>query len=355
MFKKNHPVEDPLHNPKFSAPGFLEKLRDVFLGSEKPLDTVQIEVTSHCAGNCSYCPHTTMADRWHSRHMKAETLASLWPLLQNAARAHLQGWGEPFLHPRFFDFVQFAIKAGCQTSTTSCGTNLNDETMEKIIKSGLDTIAFSLVGTDAESNAPRSSMQFDEVCAAIRNLGRKIKKAGKGPEIHIAYLLLADRIDAAANLPELMEQLEVNCAVVSTLDYLAVPQDADLAFGPHETEKIRKAAIVLEAAAEQVKLNGKTLIYALPDPLSEPPNGCRENVRNSLYVDAEGGISPCVYLNVPAEKTDDRNLAFGNSLEENVWEIWRKPEYRDFRESLIAGHAPPACQSCPKRRERVSF
>lgn len=355
MFKKSRLTDDPLQNPKFSSPGLLEKLRDVFLGTERPLDTVQIEVTSHCGGRCSYCPHTAMADRWHSRHMKAETMASLWPLLQNATRAHLQGWGEPFLHPRFFDFIQFAAKAGCQTSTTSCGTNLSDEMMDKIIGSGLDVIAFSLAGTDAESNGSRANVPFDEVCASIGKLAAKIKKAGKGPEIHIAYLLLADQIDAVANLPELMEKLDAGCAVVSTLDYLPGSELADLAFAPNEAEKIKKAAIVLEAAAEHARLNGKTLIYALPDPQAEPPNGCRENIANSLYIDAEGQISPCVYLSIPAEKTDERNLDFGNSLEEDVWKIWRKPEYREFRQSLAAGQAPPQCQACPKRKESISF
>lgn len=355
MLKKIHLKDDPLQNPAFRSPGFLEKLRDVFLGAQRPLETVQIEVTSHCGGKCTYCPHTVLANHWHSRHMKAETMASLWPLLQNATWAHLQGWGEPFLHPRFFDFIAFTQKAGCQTSTTCCGINLSDETMNSILKSGLDVIAFSLAGTDAESNNARSGVNFDEVCANIEKLAKKIKNAGKGPEIHLAYLLLADRIEAAANLPELMERLDVGCAVVSTLDYLACPAHAELAFAPSETEKIKNASLVLEAAAEQAKLNGRTLIYALPNPMVEPPNGCRENIANSLYVDADGQISPCVYLNLPVEKPGSSNLSFGNSLEENVWKIWRKPEYSEFRQSLTAGQPSPQCLNCPKRKEQIVF
>lgn len=355
MPTRNSSEIEPLKNPKFRSAGIMDKLREIFLGSERPLETLQIEVTSHCFGKCAYCPHTTMNARWHSRHMSAEVMASLWPLLRNSARAHLQGWGEPLLHPLFPDFVEFARKAGCQTSTTSCGINISADLIDRLIDSGLDVIAFSLAGTDISSNSPRGNGNFDEVCSTIQQLKQKIAQNGKGPEIHLAYLLLADRIEAVAKLPELMEKLDVKCAVVSTLDYLPEPEQAYLAFQPDESEKIAKARALLETAAKEASLQERLLIYGLPDPLTECANGCRENISNSLYVNAEGQISPCIYLNVPAEKTDAKNLVYGNSLEENVWTIWKKPEYREFRQRLAAGEAPPYCISCPKRKESLSL
>ena len=51
--------KDPLADPAFRAPGFLERLREAFLGVQRPLDCLQVEVTSRCAGRCVYCPHTT--------------------------------------------------------------------------------------------------------------------------------------------------------------------------------------------------------------------------------------------------------------------------------------------------------
>lgn len=341
---------DPLLNPAFRPPGLMEKLREALLGATRPLDCVQIETTSFCGGRCVYCPHTAQGENWRSRHMSREVFASLWPLLRQASRAHLQGWGEPLLNPDFFDFQALAARAGCQTSTTSRGLNISADIAARLAESGMDLIAFSLVGTDGESNSARAGVPFAKVCESIKILREAIRKSARKPplEIHFAYLMLADRMEAVAGLPELMDRLDVEMAVISTLDYLAVPDQGNLAFQPHEDKKIGKAREILEATAAKAEKYGRLVHYALPGP--EPAeNGCRENIGRTLYVDAEGRISPCVYLNVPAEGLG--RTVFGNSLVKNPLEIWRQENFRVFRENLLAGKTPEVCLGCPKRHE----
>lgn len=344
------PDPSPLRDPAFKPPGIFEKMREAF-GLERPLDCAQIEVTSFCSGGCVYCPHTTQAKNWKRRHMDAATFASLWPALRQAKRAHLQGWGEPLLNPLFFEFQAFAKKAGCNTSTTTCGLVMNDEIAEKIAISGMDLIAFSLAGTDAQSNSARAGVPFEKVCAAIKTLRKAINNspASQRPEIHIAYLLLADRVPAIARLPELMEELDAEMAVVSTLDYLAHPGQKDLAFYPSETEKIKRAEAALIEAADRAEKSGRLIYYSLPEAASQ--GGCRENPGKCLYIDADGYISPCVYLNVPAYDGDSARRVYGNSREEDILTIWRKEEYRKFRRDLLAGKPDSACLACPKRNE----
>ena len=134
---------DPLDKPAF-RPGLWRELRDAFLSPPRPLSCVQMEVTSACSGRCIYCPHTTLAGVWRSRAMSAEVVAALWPLLRRSLRAHLQGWGEPLLHPRFFDFAAFARRAGCRVSTTTCGLGMDEDTAVRLVSGGLDVVAFSL-------------------------------------------------------------------------------------------------------------------------------------------------------------------------------------------------------------------
>lgn len=362
------PGRDPLADPAFRAPGFLERLREAFLGVQRPLDCLQVEVTSRCAGRCVYCPHTTAGTSWKSRHMPDEVFAALWPFLRGAQRAHLQGWGEPLLHPRFLDYVALARRAGCAVSSTSCGLRMDAELAQKLAQSGMDLLAFSLVGTDEASNDARAGVPFARVCASVRQLRAAIREAGRPAdgeplEIHFAYLMLADRMEAARGLPALMDELDVDMAVVSTLDYLALPGQRELAFAPEETEKIARAREILESIAAEADSRGRIIHFALPGAEAvADAGGCRENVVRSCYVDADGKVSPCVYLNVPDNAREAsagkppndgaRRRVFGDVRAEAPWTIWKKPEFAAFREALVRNAPDTACLACPKRFER---
>ena len=156
---------------RFRAPGLWQDIREFFHPRE--LECLQVEVTSCCMGRCVYCPHTTRADVWKSRHMSPETFAALWPVLCKTSRVHLQGWGEPFLNPYFMDFVSLARRAGCAVSTTTCGMRMDEELAERIVESGMDIVAFSLTGTDEAGNAARAGVPFARVEEAVRTAYEK--------------------------------------------------------------------------------------------------------------------------------------------------------------------------------------
>lgn len=344
---------DILADKKFRSPGFWEALREVFLGGQRPLDCIQIEITSRCAAKCIYCPHTTQRAGWKSRNLEAQTLASLWPLLRASDRAHLQGWGEPLLHPHFLQFQKFCAKAGCRTSTTSSGLKMDMDLARQLAASGMDLMAFSLAGTDSKSNSARAGAPFEKVCESIKCLRTAIDEYKAPMQIHLAYLMLADRMDAVSRLPELMDRLNVEMAVISTLDYLALPEHGELAFALGEEAKLSRARELLTRAAETAAAYGRVIHYALPG--NHPPEGgCRENIGRTLYVDAEGYISPCVYLNVPGSDGQNKRKVFGNALAEDALEIWNSQPFRDFRRELLANAPADVCTNCPKRVERAS-
>lgn len=342
--------DDPLKNPAFRPPGIWESLRNVFLGVPRPLDCLQVEVTSVCSGRCAYCPHTTQREQWKSRNMDAQTYAALWPLLRQAARVHLQGWGEPLLHSRFLDFAALALRAGCRVSTTTSGLRMDESLAEGLVTSGIDVIAFSLVGTDSQSNAARAGIPFETVTKAIRILQSvREKHQAVHLEVHLAYLLLASQLDAVAGLPRLMEELGIHAAVISTLDYIPSPELAKEAFQPEETARLAAARKVLEQTRQEAEARGLSLYYALPS--STPAPGCRENAGRTAYVDADGVLSPCVYVNVPVTSPTGACLTFGNVNAGNPVDLWNASSWVEFRQAL-SGPLPPApCRLCPKRFE----
>ncbi len=330
------------------GPGILDSLRD--LVRRRSLDCIQAEVSSRCMGRCTYCPHTVDAPYWKSRDMSLETFAALWPALLCAERVHLQGWGEPFLNPHFFDFAELARRAGCRISTTTCGMVMDEDIAEKIVASGIDVVAFSLSGTDAESGSARAGISFEKLDRAVRLLQEvRKKRTAVHLEIHIAYMMLASQVRAAASLPELMERWGAHAAVVSTMDYIPCKEMEHEAFLPHEREKIEAARVILRQVGERVRAAGRDFYSSLP--AERPVGGCREHAHRTVYADADGMLSPCVYLNVPTKRPGCRRVVFGSVAEKDVLEILAEPECRTFREATRDVHPPEACLSCPKRFE----
>ena len=336
-------------NNEFRGPGFWETVKEAFLGKRRLLDCIQVEVTSRCPGRCTYCPHTTLKDKWQSRDMDMETFGRLWPLMRRSGRVHLQGWGEPFLSPAFFTMAALARKAGCQVSTTTCGLRMDAKLALAIVESGIDIVAFSLAGTDAASNASRHGVDFDRVCDAVSTLQAvRRERMGVHLEIHFAYLMLASNMEAVAGLPALMQRLGVHAAVISTLDYIPEPGLEAEAFQAHEAEKIARAAAILTETEAEAHRRGLGFHYELPSP-GATGTSCRENISRSLFIAADGSVSPCVYVNVPAEVLDPKRCDFGNVRQTNPIEIWESFEFRRFRERLACGEPELPCRSCPKR------
>ncbi len=158
-------------------------------------------------------------------------------------------------------------------------------------------------------------------------------------------------MQAVLDLPELMHKLQVPVAVISTLDYIPSPELEALALPPHKTEELARAKAILEEASAKAKEYDVQLFYALPSMKANTQ--CRENIQKSLYVSAQGNISPCVYLNVPIQEEAAQDRAvFGNVNEENALDIWQGEAFTAFRQSHAAGCPSQAlCMNCVKRFE----
>ena len=156
----------------------------------------------------------------------------------------------------------------------------------------------------AHAGQPKFCLLYTSSCVreAVRTLQRVRKaKMGVHLELHFAYLMLASQMEAVEGLPDLMDELDVHAAVISTLDYIAAPGLEAEAFSPHEAGKLDAARDILERVAEETAKRGRGLYYSLPSPRPDDGCGlfpCRENAARTLYVDAEGRMSPCIYLNL---------------------------------------------------------
>jgi hypothetical protein len=66
-------------------------------------------------------------------------------------------------------------------------------------------------------------------------------------------------------------------------------------------------------------------------------------------MDAEGSLSPCIYVNLPTEENDPRRRVFGNIHAQDPLEIWQSRPFEEFRRRLAAREPDLPCVLCAKR------
>ena len=121
-----------------------------------------------------------------------------------------------------------------------------------------------------------------------------------------------------------MQRLGVHAAVICTLDYIAEPGLAAEAFTPQETDKLAKAAAILSDVEVEARRLDLGFHYELPSPAAAG-TACRENIGRSLYVSADGSMSPCVYVNVPMGIADPKRRVFGNVRDQDPCSTGKAP------------------------------
>jgi MoaA/NifB/PqqE/SkfB family radical SAM enzyme len=302
----------------------------------------------------------------------------LKPVLQKTDLVYLQGWGEPFTHPEFLEFVRFSQAAGCQVGTTTNGLLLTEDLCRQIVDMGLDTIAFSLAGRDQENDRIRKGTSLVQVMAAIATLNRIKQALGVDrPALHIAYLLLRSRLEDLEKLPAFFAALGVDQVVISTLDLIASPVLIDEALVPENESEFDELRGRLDATIATAARLGLPMHAWLAHParhlqevrdVSEkkpatlPGNAaiCTENINNAAVIAVDGSVSPCVYTQLPlstsvrhwvdGKERSFKPLAFGNIHQASFTTIWRSEAYTAFRRAHRAGHPPMPCANCIRMR-----
>lgn len=332
-------------------------LRRFFSRSLPALDWIQVGVTSHCNAACVYCPCTVYRNRWQGHHLSLQTFKKILPFCSTTTLLHLQGWGEPFLNPDFFEMIYLAKKKGCRVSTTTNGILTDKDTMARIIDLDVDVIAFSLAGTDSSNDEIRKGTHLEQVLKSIACLNRlKHTRKVLKPEIHIAYMLLRSGLKNIERLPALMQDLDISQVVISTLDFIADVRLAEVSFVSNH-QALSDLPAHLDSIVADGRTRGVEIHYQIPGAEQHPL--CAENVLKSLVVSSDGNVSPCVFTNMPLinsnsvseeHATSYMPLRLGNIHTSSLDQIWWQKRAKTLRRAFAQRQYLPPCIDCSKRR-----
>ena len=316
---------------------------------------VQIEPVGQCNLRCAMCPiqYRHAGPPWGAPALMPyadfERLLASFP---DVKELHLQGLGEPLMHPDFFRMVEHAVGRGITVSTNTNLTLLTPRRAGQCVRSGLHAMHVSIDGASAPVYEKiRRGASFHKV---LRNLERLVVARATAqsttPELRIVSVVMRSNLHEMKDIVTLAHRYGVTSVFVQHLSHdfgegtLPDAYYAMRAFVSGESllaeEPGRIARCFGEARAAAASLGIALRLPSLDTPSAGPrAQGCHWPSQGA-YVTFEGDALPCCMVS-----TADR-MNMGNLLKDGAAAVWNGAAYGELREGLRTGNPPPICRSC---------
>jgi radical SAM protein with 4Fe4S-binding SPASM domain len=315
---------------------------------------VQIEPVGQCNLACRMCP-VVLREEKPPAFMPYDAFCRLLDQFPAVRELHLQGLGEPLLHPRFFDMVRYAAQRGIEVSTNTNLTALSERRAEECVKSGLARLHVSLDAAEARAyEYIRVGARFSKV---LRNLGwlneAKERLHAAQPEIRLVAVAMRANLEQLPALVRLARRYRVHSLSIQHLAHDFGESSLPLKYQPmrkfvdqetlagEDPARVQRWFDEARAAAAETGVR-----LRLPNPSPQPrPPAARGRERcdwpwRGAYIAYSGEAMPCCMVATP-----DR-MNFGSMTRDGVEPVWNNEAYRRFREQLDSDHPPDICRGC---------
>jgi radical SAM protein with 4Fe4S-binding SPASM domain len=292
---------------------------------------VSIEPTNACNLHCPECPSGMNQLMRQRGSMKIELFRSVIDQLSPALTyLTLYFQGEPYLNPRFTDFVQYARSKHIFVSTSTNGHFLDREQAETTVQSGLNRLIISVDGTDQNTYAAyRIGGSLEKVIEGIRHLSEARVKLGRAnPEIIVQCLVLKSNEHQLTEVKRLgkewgADKVELKSAQFNQFEY----------GNPLMTENQRYSRY---SAANSGSGSGPASKYRIRNTL---PRHCFR-MWSSCVITWDGKVVPCCF-------DKDATHPMGDLMQQPFSKIWRSIKYNEFRQRILSEREKiEICRNC---------
>ena len=324
-----------------------------------PLPTyAQLEPVGQCNLRCQMCSIQFRPDGPPSgppAFMRFERFTEMLDALPDLQELHLQGLGEPMMHPQFFEMVAYAVARGVRVSTNTNATLLNERRAERCVTSGLDCLHVSLDGATATTyERIRVRARFERVTANVeRLLAARERLGATTPRLRLVMVIMRQNLDELSDMVRLARHWQVEGLFVQHLCHdfgessLPVRYQPMRAFVDEQT-LLHEDALRVERTFAEARALASALDVDLRLPRARPrvhAPGTPGRQRcdwpwRGAYLSYDGYAMPCCMVSTP-----DR-VNFGALTSQDFTTIWNSPAYEAFREQLSSEQPPEVCRSC---------
>lgn len=291
-------------------------------------EAIQLEPTTRCNLSCNYCPRSSSTI--DARDLTIHELESVLSSFPHLKRIHLQGKGEPFLHPALRILLERLERANILVSTITNGSVLPESLLEALRQGLITDVAISVDSLNPET-------------VAVHRLGLKLE-------------MLRNTLRTLANLDDI--NLSIACvATMQTLPDLAglvrgvhrygirevFVQEVQACFAPNGCLLESPSKVDAESAEEwyaQAKRAAEELGVSLGIQRYDSKRRVRRSCVwpwTSCYITVQGEVCPCCV-----------NTAYscGNIYSQPWEDIWHGEKYQAFRKALSEGPIDRTCSQC---------
>jgi MoaA/NifB/PqqE/SkfB family radical SAM enzyme len=319
---------------------------------------VQIEPVGQCNLRCQMCPIQFRRDgppHGPPAFMPFDTFTRLIDQMPSLRHLHLQGLGEPMMHPRFADFVAYAVRRGVRVTTNSNLTLLNSDRAERCVTSGLDEISVSIDGaTAATYERIRVRAHLDRVLRNLELLLKARERLGSAtPTLRMVMVLMRQNLHELPDLVRLAHSYAMPSVWVQHLCHDFGEESLPAHYRPmrdfvqaqtlleEDPERVEQYFGEARAVAQEWGVELRLpRTQARPHPPGTPgPDRC-DWPWHGPYITYDGLSMPCCMIATP-----DR-MNFGSMAEQGVEAVWDGPGYTEFRRQLASDEPPEICRSC---------
>jgi radical SAM protein with 4Fe4S-binding SPASM domain len=287
--------------------------------------------------------------------MKFDVFSGLIDQFPNLKSLHLQGLGEPMMHPRYFEMVALAKSKGIIVTTNTNLTLLNANRAELCITSGLDELHISIDGARPETyERIRVRGHYDRVMRNLQLLlAARQRLKSETPHLKLVMVIMRQNLE---ELPDLVRQAhEWNMEEIFVQHLAHAFTESSLPEQYRPMREFVQAETLLEEDIERIeyyfskarsiaamlgiKLRLPRTRMRIHPPGTPGPQRCDWPWKGA-YISYQGIAMPCCMVSTP-----DR-INFGSMAEQTVEQIWNGKDYQDFRQQLSSDTPPEICSAC---------
>ena len=315
---------------------------------EYPVHIIVQTVTA-CNLGCEHCfinNYGVEIPDAHSNIMQwdmfMKILGRLTPAVKHAEYFQFSTF-EELMHKRLFDMMDEVLKINPKIKFPIHSNTMliDDEKIARLQQYPISEVTISLDGMKKETvERFKTGATYEKIIESIK----KFTALKWDARVGVVFVAHKDNIAELPEYVDFVHAMGVNTIYVNNL----------LSFTPKFREKYLytkegnpEAAAIFQQAIDRVEKLGMTIYIPR---LTPSPMGC--SIVEAVYINAYGDVSPCDFLaestpfNLFGEEKQGTPLKFGNVLREDILDIYRSTQVREFRDHHRHAEVPEPCTHC---------